>query len=47
MASGDIEVLAKQQKTVRDAAQPGLRYLLRVIVYKLFQAVNRNGGGEC
>lgn len=46
MASVDIKVLAKQQKTVTDAAQPSLRYLLRVTVYKLFQAVNRNGGGE-
>lgn len=47
MASVDFEVLAKQQRTVTDAAQPSLSYLLRVVVYKLFQAVNRNGDGEC
>lgn len=46
MASVDIEVLAKQQRTVTDAAQPSLSYLLRVIVYKLLQAVNRDGDGE-
>lgn len=45
MASVDIEVLAKQQKMVTNAAQPNLRYLLRVVVYKLLQAVNRNGAG--